>query len=82
MLKVSASYLEKQKSFIPKKIFLGRCQYQNKKLCLLTQILVKVLRGTTKPKITLVSSGKPHKNIVKMSVFGQEDVFANVLMWS
>ena len=28
MLKVSA---EKQKSFIPKKIFLGRCQYQNKK---------------------------------------------------
>ena len=24
-------YLEKQKSFIPKKIFLGRCQYQNKK---------------------------------------------------
>ena len=31
MLKVSAFYLEKQKSFIPKKIFLGRCHYQNKK---------------------------------------------------
>ena len=32
MLKVSAFYLEKQKSFIPKKkYFLGRCQYQNKK---------------------------------------------------
>ena len=31
MLKVSAFYLEKQKSFIPKKIFLSRCQYQNKK---------------------------------------------------
>ena len=32
MLKVSALYLEKQKSFIPKqKYFLGRCQYQNKK---------------------------------------------------
>ena len=31
MLKVSACYLEKQKSFIPKKnIFLSRCQYQNK----------------------------------------------------
>ena len=30
-LKVSAFYLEKQKSFIPKKYFLGRCQYQNKK---------------------------------------------------
>ena len=31
MLKVSAFYLEKQKSFIPKKYFLGCCQYQNKK---------------------------------------------------
>ena len=31
MLKVSAFYLEKQKSFIPKKYFLRRCQYQNKK---------------------------------------------------
>ena len=32
MLKVSASYLEKQKSFIPKKKdFFGRSQYQNKK---------------------------------------------------
>ena len=31
MLKVSASYLEKQKSFIPKKMFFGRGQYQNKK---------------------------------------------------
>jgi hypothetical protein len=43
MLKVSAFYLEKQKSFIPKKIFFGRCQYQNKKLCLLTQFLEKIL---------------------------------------
>ena len=35
MLKVSASYLEKQKSFIPKKkIFFGRSQYQNKKALL------------------------------------------------
>ena len=32
MLRVSAFYLEKQKSFIPKKkYFLGRSQYQNKK---------------------------------------------------
>ena len=31
MLKVSAFYLEKQKSFIPKKSFLGCSQYQNKK---------------------------------------------------
>ena len=31
MLKVSAFYFEKQKSFIPKNIFLSHCQYQNKK---------------------------------------------------
>ena len=31
MLKVSVFYLEKQKSFIPKKYDLGRSQYQNKK---------------------------------------------------
>ena len=31
MLKVPALYLGKQKSFTPKKIFLSRCQYQNKK---------------------------------------------------
>ena len=31
MLKVSAFYLEKQNSFIPKKIFFGSCKYQNKK---------------------------------------------------
>ena len=32
MLKISAFYLVKQKSFIPKKKYdLGRCQYQNKK---------------------------------------------------
>ena len=31
MLKVSAFYLEKQKSFIPRKYFSSRCQYQNKK---------------------------------------------------
>ena len=32
MLKVSAFYLEKHKSFISKrKYFLGHCQYQNKK---------------------------------------------------
>ena len=30
-LKISAFYLEKQKSFIPKKKFWSRCQYQNKK---------------------------------------------------
>ena len=32
MLKVSVSYLEKQKSFIPRKnIFFGRSKHQNKK---------------------------------------------------
>jgi hypothetical protein len=44
MLKVSAFYIEKQKSFIPKKkYFLGRSEYQNKKLCLLTKFSVTVL---------------------------------------
>ena len=37
MLKVSALYLEKQKSFIPKKIFFKPCQYQNKKAILKNQ---------------------------------------------
>ena len=37
-LKVSASYLEKQKSFIPKKNnFLAVVNFKTKKLCLLTQ---------------------------------------------
>ena len=31
MLKISAFYLVKQKSFIPKKTDFGRFQYQNKK---------------------------------------------------
>ena len=43
MLKVSAFYLEKQKSFIPKKIFFGRCQYQNKKALFTDSIFQKVL---------------------------------------
>ena len=47
MRKISAVYLEKQKSFIPKKIFskprVNRFQYQNNQLCLLTQFSVKVL---------------------------------------
>ena len=37
MLKVSAFYLEKQKSFIPKKYFLAVVNIKTKKLCLLTQ---------------------------------------------
>ena len=34
MLKITGFYLVKQKSFIPKKKFLSRCQYQNKKALL------------------------------------------------
>ena len=46
MLKVSAFYLEKQKSFIPKKnIFLAVVNIKTKKLCLLTQFSVKILLG-------------------------------------
>ena len=43
MLKVSAFYLEKQKSFIPKKYFFGRSQYQNKKALFTDSIFPKVL---------------------------------------
>ena len=46
-LKVSAFYLEKQKSFIPKKIFLSRCQHQNKK-----RFSVKVLGSYWQKQIT------------------------------
>ena len=43
MLKVSAFYLEKQKSFIPKKFFLSRCHFQNKKALFTVSIFQKVL---------------------------------------
>ena len=44
MLKVSASYLKKQKSFNAKKnIFLAVVNIKTKKLCLLTQFSGKVL---------------------------------------
>ena len=38
LLKVSAFYLEKQKSFIRKKKISSRCQYQNKKALLTPSI--------------------------------------------
>ena len=48
MLKVSAFYLEKQKSFIPKKIFFQPVvNIKTKKLCLPTQFSVKVLKQVT-----------------------------------
>ena len=47
MLKISTFYLEKQKSFIPKKIWakprVNWLQYQNNQLCLLTQFSATVL---------------------------------------
>ena len=46
-LKVSAFYLKKQKSFIPKKKFLSRCQYQNKKALFTDSIFQKVLSETS-----------------------------------
>ena len=55
MLKVSASYIEKQKSFIPKKnISLAVVNIKTKKLCLLTQFSGKVLNVA--PTIQLLSS--------------------------
>jgi hypothetical protein len=57
MLKVSAFYLEKQKSFIPKKnIFLAVVNIKTKKLCLLTQFFGKVLPWT-KTKDIQIHSG-------------------------
>ena len=46
MLKFSASYLEKQKSFIPKKNLFLAVVNKTKKLCLLTQFSGKVLGQT------------------------------------
>ena len=43
MLKVSASYLEKQNKIFLKKYFLGRCQCRNKKAFFTAQFSVKVL---------------------------------------
>ena len=48
ILKTSAFYLEKQKSFIPKKFFLSRCQYQNKKALFTDSIFPKVLHSPVK----------------------------------
>ena len=42
-MKVSAFYLEKQKSYIPKIKKLSRCQYQNKKAFFTDSIFPKVL---------------------------------------
>ena len=51
MLKVSLFYLEKQKSFIPKKIFFEPfVNTKTKKLCLLTQFSGKVLEWLTSSK--------------------------------
>ena len=47
MLKVSAFYLERQKSFIPKNKIFGHCQYQNKKALYTDSIFQKVLGQTT-----------------------------------
>ena len=49
MQKVSAFYLEKQKSFITKKKFLSRCQYQNKKVLFTDSIFQKVLGPSRLP---------------------------------
>ena len=60
MLKVSAFYLEKQESFIPKKnIFLAVVNVKTKKLCLLTQFSGKVLGATT---VENGSSNEPSMN--------------------
>ena len=58
MLKVSAFYLEKQKSLIPKKVFFQAIfNIKTKKLCLLTQFSVKVFLFFKSQKSTLAMVG-------------------------
>ena len=59
MLNISAVYLEKQKSFIPKKNSkprVNRFQYQNNQLCLLTQFSEMVLSQATATKQAAVQT--------------------------
>ena len=62
-LKVSVFYLKKQKSFIPKKKFLSRCQYQNKKALFTDSIFPKVLAKLFQwgKKSNSQNSYNPHK---------------------
>ena len=55
MLKISAFYLVKQKNFIPKKNFLGRCQYQNKKALFTDPIFSEGFGVFYSPVLTLGS---------------------------
>jgi hypothetical protein len=68
MLKVSTSYLEKQKSFNPKKNnFLALVNIKTKKLCLLTQFFGKVLiifSFVHSAVVILKNSGEGYKNLL------------------
>ena len=61
-LKVSAFYLEKQKSFITKRKKIGCCQYQNKKTLFTDSIFQKVL-----VKMTYINAARTTKNILSSS---------------
>ena len=56
MLNISAFYLVKQKSFIPKKYDLGRSQYQNKKALFTDPIFSD---GFGVSNLQIVNSGSP-----------------------
>ena len=62
-LKVSAFYLEKQKSFSPQKKNLGRCQYQNKKAMFTDSIFQKVMMApmSTQPLLSAAVDSLSHQ---------------------
>jgi hypothetical protein len=68
-LKVSAFYLGKQKSFIPKKKILSRCQFQNKKALFTVSIF---------PKVLIHSLGNSSRR--KMAIFTREGKSICLLM--
>ena len=73
-LKVSAFYLEKQKSFIPKKkFFFGRCQYQNKKALFTDSIFWKVLGKTAVFLVLTMAATLIHNALCKPKYLDAND---------
>ena len=80
MLKVSAFYLEKQKSFFPKIISLRHCQYQNRKLCLPTQFSAKVLGTGSTPCLNnggIYPHASKYAFMASMKSIGSKNIFTS-----
>ena len=74
-LKVSAFYLEKHKSFIPKKEFLGGCQYQNKKALFTDSIFQKFLRPLIYQKWQILGIANSLEYGLKYTLISQDLYF-------